>query len=540
MVVAPPSLHESGHVYEWLIPPETPLMPFEKLARLVDVGPPTTPNNKGSQRRQNAPFPSASPIDYVVEPRLSPDQETYLARRPSKAERKPLGIDGSAIEHGIICTMVNQDFSDGEILAWFEHHQPPKFSERGLGWFLFSLRNARETSSTTHPSLCWETGCISDEEADEDNQSPKRPIGWATRRWPILRELPEGLAVAEAEAHIRERFGVKRTQAQEDLKWLCDGGWLDKERDPGDGRRRILVRTKKAEERLASWGNKIGVPLRFQRGIPRPTAPKANAVGPLAENENGEAAREAEPKRSKARSPKRREPDPEAEARKAFNAEERRRERNLINELPRIYFGGRPTYLQLLTDPGEFPPGVLLHEQLRVGLDAMGQTVRRSFVSAKDPTFGGAEAPDPIGERVLHDGGYAPSKRSFAWAAELRKVKSGFEVATRFENGREVESVGLVAQAWGNFYSPLAGIPDVTGKVIRVVRKKSEERVNGNKEVSVRYRSSVAGDGLALNYNPPSLDADLSEMADPRHAEETLANLDDDWLLVRKVPWWKS
>ncbi len=550
MVVAPPSVHESGHVYEWLVPPETPLMSFENLARLVEMEPSASSNRNGSQRRDSAPLPSVTAVDYVVDLRLPPELEEYLANRPSKKERERLGIKGGGTEQRIICKMVNQGCSDGEIRAWFEHHQPPKFSERGMGWFLFSLRNARLNRSTepsdvdseeaitsppTPPTLSRETGYIPDEEDEEDDLADQRPIGWWARRWVILRDLPEGLSVGEAEKYIHERFEIKRTQAQEDLKWLSDKGWLDKIPAPDDARRRILSRSDKGIERLASW-RWPGIPLPFVLGIPKPKVTKVEQD----ERESREQPRakvHAGRATSKPRSTRKTEPlDPEAEARKEFAAEERRRERNLINDHYRVHFGGRPTYVQMLTHP-EDAIGVLLHEQLRIGRDAQGQTVRHSFISPTDPGPEGAGASDPIGERVLRDGGYPPAKRSFAWAAEMRTTRGGFEVATRIEDGEEIQNVGLIAQAWSNFYSPLMGVPDLMSHVIKVFRKASETQRDGRKDTSVRYWSRVAGDALALNYKLPSLDTFLTEMADPRHAEVTLASIDDDWLLVKKVPW---
>ena len=88
------------------------------------------------------------------------------------------------------------------------------------------------------------------------------------------------------------------------------------------------------------------------------------------------------------------------------NAEKRRRQRSLINDVYRIYLpGNRWTYLQLLTPLGEWVR-VRLHVQLPVGVDSAGRFVYRSFVSPRDEGLGDEAAHDPIEARTLEDGGW--------------------------------------------------------------------------------------------------------------------------------------
>jgi DNA-binding MarR family transcriptional regulator len=342
--------------------------------------------------------------------------------------------------------------------------------------------------------------------------------------------------VGELEGYIKETFHVGRTQATEDLAWLFAKGWLTRGRSDADGRVKIVVRTEKARERLASWHG-IGMPLPFLRGLPRVTAsggpdlptsehPAAVPAEKLQDDSNEPAAVADEP-----------EADPVAARRAARAAEERRRERSLINDTFRIHFGGNPTYVQLLTHPDD-SLAALFHEQLRVGYDDSGLTVRRSFISPRDPSLGGPEALDPITDRVLRDDGYPPAQKLFAWAVQLRKTKHGFEVATRIENGQKRDNVGLIVQAPRNFYLHLTRIPDLTSRIIKVVRKTAKKTTKNGVEKKIDYRCEAIGDALPVSYELPDLETVLNEIADEEFARETLDSLTADWKLVKKLPWW--
>jgi hypothetical protein len=70
-------------------------------------------------------------------------------------------------------------------------------------------------------------------------------------------------------------------------------------------------------------------------------------------------------------------------------AEERRRQRSLINDVYRIHLPGtRQTYLQILL-PLEEWVRVRLHVQLPIACNEDGIRVYRSFMSPKDPALGG-------------------------------------------------------------------------------------------------------------------------------------------------------
>jgi hypothetical protein len=219
-----------------------------------------------------------------------------------------------------------------------------------------------------------------------------------------------------------------------------------------------------------------------------------------------------------------------------LSAEERRRERSLINDTFRIHFGGRPTYIQLLSAPAE-SRAVLFHEQLRVGHDTEGLVVRRSFISPQDPNLFGEDASDILSERVLADGGYRPSNKNFAWAIELDKTRGGFEVAYHHDGEVERPSVGLIVQAYSNFFAPIERLQDPTGVILKTRRHKTVNR-RGKEETS--YSHEIAGEALLLSFELPDLDDFLTEMFEAQNDIAFLNSLPDEWKLVKQLPWYED
>jgi hypothetical protein len=239
---------------------------------------------------------------------------------------------------------------------------------------------------------------------------------------------------------------------------------------------------------LANWHG-IGTPLPFVRGLETTSAAtevddNAPAAASLDSGQTVEKPAHSTPRRDKLR------PERADEVVARNRAEERRRERSLVNDTFRIHFGGHPTYIQLLTHPDDLRKA-LFHEQLRVGYDDHGLTLRRSFVSPRDPNLADPDGPDPVTARTLSDGGYPPADKIFAWAVQLRKTQNDFEVATRIEDGQEVENVGLIVQAATNFFHPLSQVPDVTRTAVKVVRKKDEkhDQDEGREHRHIRMRT---------------------------------------------------
>jgi hypothetical protein len=526
-VVAPPSVHPSGHVYEWILhPDDVPPVPFEEVRDLIGITKSGSRSAPSANRRSRNLRPS--PAAYLPEVTLTRRQREYMELHPTKNERDDLGF--KEVEFGIMSLMASRGYTDPEILAWFLHHEPPKFLERGKTWLLDSITNARslyeadkqddpgsDFFSSSSSYLNSETGCIS-EEPERDVENP-RPPGWQTRRWTVLMHLPEGLRVSEAVEWIAEEHSINRTQVSEDLRWLRESGWLDYRVDPDDGRVRRVYRSARAEGLLAvrhPWK----VPYSFFIGLGRPTV--------ATERDPDELLDEIEEKEVENR-PTRQADDPLA----ALGAEERRRERSLINDTFRIHIGGRPTYIQLLTPPEEWRTA-LFHEQLRVGLDADGLVVRRSFISPRDDALLGEDAPDPLSERVLADGGYRASNRVFAWAVQLEETPSGFEVTQHRDGESDLPSVGLIVQAYRNFFAPIERLAVPTGVILKTRRQKTHTRQGEKKTV---YSHEIVGEALPVSFDLPALDDFLTDMFEAQDDPVFLESLPDGWKLVKKLPW---
>jgi len=202
----------------------------------------------------------------------------------------------------------------------------------------------------------------------------------------------------------------------------------------------------------------------------------------------------------------------------------------VINDVYRIHIAGtRWTYLQLLLPLDEWVK-VRLHEQLRVAIDEEGLPVHRSFISLKDAALGGPEARDPVEERTLRDGGFEARERRIGVAAELVRTATGFEVATRTENGEELPTVGLIVQADKNFYTPLRVYRSHQDRVI-AARKRGK-----GKETT--YEFALAGDAIEIPTWPAlDLDALLHDLADEDEMNAVLESLPDGWLLVQRIRW---
>ena len=402
----------------------------------------------------------------------------YLDQRPSKEERVCLGIDGSAREQAIICRLVNRGCSDSQIALFFDDHQLPRHEEEkqrsgDYRWLAVSIAKARARLSSQQPAWASASdlsfpplvsignGPYFDAARESVPAKPREP-GWEYRRWTMLMEMEEGLKKGGLLAWVRERFGIERSQATRDLKWLEEHGDITAVVDENDRRVHRIYRTKQARSRierkrkgLLRWNFLNGQqPLDFRKGLAAPVTTQIEAH----RNDPGDAQvdqlddlEEEQPEEQSATLAGSIE-----EGRVARAREQRRRQRSLINDVYRIHIpGDRWTYLQLLLPLKEWVR-VRLHEQLPVATDDNGALVYRSFISPQDPALGGEDAEDPIERRTLQSGGWPARDRMIGWAAELSLQEDGsFCLATRIEDGEERPNVGLVVQADTNFYSPL-------------------------------------------------------------------------------------
>ena len=353
---------------------------------------------------------------------------------------------------------------------------------------------------------------------------PREP-GWEYRRWTMLMEMEEGLKKGGLLAWVRERFGIERSQATRDLKWLEEHGDITAVVDENDRRVHRIYRTKQARSRierkrkgLLRWNFLNGQqPLDFRKGLAAPVTTQIEAH----RNDPGDAQvdqlddlEEEQPEEQSATLAGSIE-----EGRVARAREQRRRQRSLINDVYRIHIpGDRWTYLQLLLPLKEWVR-VRLHEQLPVATDDNGALVYRSFISPQDPALGGEDAEDPIERRTLQSGGWPARDRMIGWAAELSLQEDGsFRLATRIEDGEERPNVGLVVQADTNFYSPLIKcLPGWDGVV--AVRKR------GTGKETWYEPARVAGNLVAVPPLDASFDALLEELADQTTMQAALDSL---------------
>jgi DNA-binding MarR family transcriptional regulator len=461
---------------------------------------------------------------------LPDDLREYIAARPPKRRRAGEGIDGSAVEQGLVARLVNAGCSDGQIALFFDHHRLPRHEEekrrrRGYGWLATGIARARARVIPSPSSVSIGKGTYLDEEGQDGYGS--RETGWQFRRWVILREMPEGLPKLELLAWVQERYGLGRSQARRELNWLEAEGYIGAVKDERDGRVRRVHRTDEGRRRLASW-QRPGTPFAFRKGrpaagaVPEPADPDRGPAEPVAGAapgpREGATARAASAATASTNRPR------------ADSAERLRRERSLINEVHRIHIpGNRWTYLQLLLPLDEWAY-VRLHEQLRVGVDDEGFFVHRSFISPKDAALRGPDADDPLEERTLRDGGYTARDRLIGVAAELARSGAGFELATRTEKGKRVPSVGLVVQSHANFPAPLLALGPPEGSVV-AARKRG-------KGVNTTYELRRAGDGIEVpSAHAPDLGALLDELADEDEMRAVLDSLPHGWRLVKRLPW---
>ena len=64
----------------------------------------------------------------------------------------------------------------------------------------------------------------------------RRELGWATRRWTILRSMPEGLPKKKLIAGVQSQHPIGRSQARRELDWLEQNGYIHEARDESDRR----------------------------------------------------------------------------------------------------------------------------------------------------------------------------------------------------------------------------------------------------------------------------------------------------------------
>ena len=478
-------------------------------------------------RQRAAPITALRPAGRLPNVHLPDDLRRYMASRPGKRDRAAEEIDGSSVEQEIVARLVNAGCSDGQIALFFDHHRLPRHMEemrtrRGYGWLAMGIASAREPVVSSPTPMRTGKGTLS-------TGGGARGIGWYARRWVILRDMPDGLRKLELLGWVRETFGIRRSQALRDLDWLEDNDYVAATRGAEDGRVRRVVRTQRAADRLANWRGP-GVPFEFVKGLATGRAEKATPEPerkPRPDPEPPPAAPEPTPHG-------RRQGATAGRAKRTMSntreAERRRRERALINDVHRIHVpGGRWTYLQLLTPPDEWAY-VRLHEQLRVGPGEDGVAVHRSFISPKDDALGGPGADDPVEERTVRDGGYAARDRVIAVAAQLEPAGNGYELATRADDGGSTPNVGLLVQAHSNFFRPLLAL-EPTGGSAFAARKRGK-----GKETA--YELRAAGDGIEIPAaHGIDLDALLHELADEDVARAVLDSLPDGWRLVKRVPW---
>jgi hypothetical protein len=206
------------------------------------------------------------------------------------------------------------------------------------------------------------------------------------------------------------------------------------------------------------------------------------------------------------------------------DAEAERGRRSLINSHYRIHFGGRPTYIQLLS-PVEDWPVVRLHIQLSV-IQHRGEHMGfdyASFVSPKDPALAGPLANDPLEDRLLQEGGFPARDKWIGSAVELAKDGKTFRVKQRDDTDLDAPCVGLIVQSHYNFCGPLLARPDLHERIIKTVKR--------GKGRHTTYEFTDAGPALELEVPALDIDAILAELGDPARITTTLASLPERWRL---------
>jgi DNA-binding PadR family transcriptional regulator len=475
----------------------------------------------------------------------------YVEQCLSKNERRMLGIDGSGREQSIISRLVNAGCSDGQIALYCDHHHLPRHEEekqrrrRGsYSWLARSIAKSRARLL----SSCLSSSVLDDSPSpplvsigngtylEGEGGSPRtksRESGWEHRRWTILVEMQEGLKKLELVEWVCSRFRVKRSQARRDLDWLEEKGYTEQLTGEHDRRVKHVYRTEQGRERLARQPGgrfrflKNGPPLDFRKGLPsaRPPAEVSEVEGLPAQEAPALGVGVMVPE------PSSRLRTWEEEAKAADRAEDRRRQRSLINGVFRIHIPGTHwTYFQPLI-PLEQWVKVRLHEQLPVAQDEYDLLVYRSFISPKDPNLDGEDAADPIERRTLRDRGWAATDRRIGWAAQLEHTDDGigFRLASRLEDGEERPNIGLVVQADQNFYEPLMKNKYLHDRVICVCKRGSG--------LDTRYDFARAGDPILIDVDEFDLDAFLEHLADPAEMQTVIDTLPADWYFSRRSTW---
>jgi DNA-binding MarR family transcriptional regulator len=472
---------------------------------------------------------------------------SYVEQCLPKKERKKLRIDGSAREQAIICRLVNAGYSDGQIAVYFDHHHLPRHEEEkrrrkgSYGWLARSIAKARlplsaspvpvgssDSSPGSSPSLV-SIGNGTYFEEEDDSPTKSRQSGWEYRRWAILIEMEEGLPKLEVVGWVCSRFEIKRSQARRDLDWLQEKGYIEPLTDEVDKRVKRVYRTEEGRNRLQRQSEGRlrflagTTPVTFRKGL----AGRSRSAAVEAEQDPDQSPPTPEPAVVVTQRPTYSRDWKEETA--AENAELRRRERSLINDVFRIHIPGTGwTYFQPLIAVDEWVK-VLFHEQLPVGLDEDGLMVYRSFVSPKDPSVGGEGAHDPIELRTLQNGGYSASDRWIGRAAELELVDGGFKAATRIEGGKQRPIIGLIVQAERNFYRPLIKSTYLHGGVI-AVRKLGQKK-------DTRYEFARAGTAIEIPPDEFDFGSFLQHLADPTEMQAVVDSLPDGWYFSRRSTW---
>jgi hypothetical protein len=218
---------------------------------------------------------------------------------------------------------------------------------------------------------------------------------------------------------------------------------------------------------------------------------------------------------------------------------------------PTIKFeAGKTKYIQFLEAWNDIQT-VLLHNFIVVGEREDGNPKYATFISRTDEDLDGADGYDPLIERFNRLGpgyGNMPTNKMITLAVELvpiyeqktgakRKTLVGFEVDTRqFENKEgetiEVPAVGLVNQAYSNFWSHVEVIDDtspIEESVFAITRTGGD--------TSTSYTFVPAGEALDLTddleefFESFDFEALLDEWADEQNIRELVGSLPDDFVV---------
>jgi hypothetical protein len=218
---------------------------------------------------------------------------------------------------------------------------------------------------------------------------------------------------------------------------------------------------------------------------------------------------------------------------------------------PTIKFeAGKTKYIQFLEALDDIQT-VLLHNFIIIGEREDGSAQYATYISRTDDQLDGVDGYDPLIERYNRLGagyGNLPTNKMITLAVELvpiyeqksgakRKALVGFEVDTRqFENKEgetvEVPAVGLVNQAYSNFWSHVEVIDDtapIEESVFAVTRTGGD--------TSTSYTFVPAGEALDLEedleefFESFSFDALLDEWSDEQLIREQVGSLPDDFVV---------